>query len=685
MRICYKQNESALPVLLYAGTIFLSAFLLFWVQLFVAKLILPQLGGSPAVWTTCLVFFQVLLLLGYLCSNWLSHRSMQQQIFIQVAVEVAGLSCLPIVLKVRTEQLLDLPAVVAVLILLASSVALPFLALSGISPLLQHWFERMGRSASPYAFYGASNLGSMASLILYPLWIEPHFGLALQAKAWAVLYTLMLILIGCCGFSAWIATGHPKQHLSTKLGEDSPPPNRQQCRRWLILSAIASSLLSGTTICASVKIAPFPMLWAFFLGLYLLSLVLVFAPTPIFLSNWGVALVSPIVATGIIAEFLPEAASSSILAIVKLNVVWVGFFLIAWACHGELARTKPAARYLTRFYLWIALGGALGGAFNALIAPVLFKAGREYEIVLILSLILLPKVKGKFWNLVSWSGLLSLAIAALMLANGIYPFNDHSNSVVAIDRSFFGSYVITDDTEKQIRYLRHGITLHGTEFLDPAISNKPVSYYSRSGPLGDIFNNLRIPAAHVGVVGLGSGTIAAYSQPGEIWKFYEIDPLIIKFAQTYFSFLKQAQAPVAMQPGDARIELSRNRDLYDILIIDAFTSDAIPQHLLTQEAMQIYLSHLTPDGVIAFHISNRYLTLAPILERITSKLDLHGLTRIDEVSSTTQAKTATTTSQWVAIAQNQARLQPLSTKQWQPLPPGHTLWTDDLNSIISTF
>lgn len=679
MKICLSKRNFISPVFLYAGAVFLSAFLLFWVQLLAAKLILPELGGSPAVWTTCLVFFQVMLLLGYMCSNWLSHRALRQQIFIQATLGFAGLTCLPIALQSEVNQP-ALPAVVAVVILLLSSVGLPFLALSGTSPLLQHWFTKMGQQASPYAFYGASNLGSLASLALYPLWIEPHFGLQLQAKAWGILYIIVLILTASCGLSARSSAPLIKQ-LPIENTKSSTL-TKQQCRSWLIRSFTVSSLLSGTTTYASVKIAPFPMLWAFFLGLYLLSMVLVFAPAPKYLGNSGVALISPIVAIGIIAEFLPESSSSSALGLIKLNAVWISFLLIAWACHGEIARTKPSAKYLTQFYLWIALGGALGGSFNALVAPVLFKTGREYEIVLMLSLILLPKVHGKLWNLVSWSGLLALACAALMLSNGIYPFNDHSTSLVAADRSFFGSYVITDDTTKQIRYLRHGITLHGAEFLAPQLSTEPISYYSRPGPLGDIFKYLRPPDARVGVIGLGSGTLAAYSEPGEMWKFYEIDPLIIKFAQTYFSFLKQAKAPVALQAGDARIELSRNSDHYDILAVDAFTGDSVPQHLLTQEAMQIYLSHLDPNGVIAFHITNRYLNLSPILGQIASSLNLSGLVRIDQLSSQTQKAENVSTSQWLVLARNPERLKSLPAT-WKPLQAGQILWTDDFNSLTS--
>ena len=727
-------------VFLFTFTLFLSSSLLFVVQPMIAKMVLPLLGGTPAVWNTCMVFFQATLLAGYLYAHastrWLRF---QHQALLHIVLLASSFLVLPIVVASHDAEppATDMP-IAWLLRVLVMTVGVPFFLVSSSGPLLQRWFTRTDHrlARDPYFLSVAGNVGSIAALLAYPALVEPSLRLAEQSSVWTAGYVVLVLLTGVCFFLVYRRTeAHAANAVETSahVGSDVPadPPTWRQRAHWVVLAFVPSSLLLGVTTFLTTDVAAVPLLWIVPLVVYLLTFVLVFSRRTILshklisraLPLWMLPLVWLIVFnTG-----LPVA--------VQGPVHLLAFFLAAMVCHGELAQRRPDGRYLTEFYLSMSVGGVLGGLFNALIAPLVFTTVLEYPLALVLACALYPK-RSKVQSpqasrldfalpvvvgamtlgimlLVGRSGSkapvmlvlalavpsvvcfsfanrplrFALSIGALMLAGGT--FASAKEAVTHRGRSFFGVHRVFDGAQGNLRYLVHGGIVHGVQHLEPERRREPSLYYHKAGPIGHVFTALRRPdTKRIAVVGLGVGGLAAYSEAGEQWTFYEIDPAIAELARDpkQFTFLADSPASMRIVLGDARIALTKESDrAFDMLIVDAFSSDAIPVHLLTREALQLYFHKLDANGVLAFHISNRYLNLGPLVAELARDAGLSCLLRYDVQTGPPSATQGKATTHWAVMAKSAGRLAPLmSDARWKALThqPDSVAWTDDFSNPL---
>lgn len=744
-------------LIIYALAIFVSALLLFIVEPMFARMILPLLGGSPSVWNTAVVFYQAMLLLGYVyahaATKWLGVR---RQAALHVLLLLLPLLALPIGIPAGWSPPTQTNPTFWLLALLLVAVGLPFFVVSASSPLLQTWFAatRHRAAADPYFLYAASNVGSMLALLAYPLLIEPSLGLSEQSWIWAVGYLLLAALIGACALLVWRAPAAP---AAASPADAAPAPASEHLSwprrgRWVLLAFVPSSLMLSVTTYLSTNIAPIPLLWVIPLAIYLLTFILVFMRRPI-LPHALVLRALPIVILPLIITLVAQA-SQPIWLLIGLHLVV--FFVATMACHGAIARDRPPPAHLTEFYLWMSAGGVLGGLFNALLAPLLFTTVIEYPLVLVLACVLLetkgqrPKTNTSSDSLVlrPWSfairpwlldlglpaaigalvavailgarsagmsnsplglGLMfgvpsllcfslsrrplrfGLAIGAILLASTLY--TSGQGQVLHAERSFFGIHRVLLDATAQFHSLAHGSTRHGMQGLDPASRDEPLTYYSRSGPAGQVLADLstRHPGARVAAIGLGAGSLACYKQPDQQWTFYEIDPSVVRIARdpAYFTYLKDCAPDAGMVLGDARLSLASAPDQgYDLIVLDAYSSDSIPMHLITREALALYMRKLAPGGLLAFHISNLYLDLKPALGSLAADAGLAGLSRDDLVISAEEQAAGKNASQWAIMGRSAGDLgAPAGDPRWQPLvsQPGTAAWTDDYSSILSAF
>lgn len=800
-------TEKLLPTL-FAVTLFLSAFLLFWVQPLVGKMVLPLLGGTPAVWNTCMLFFQGVLLAGYayvlISTRWLSTRS---QILLHAALLVAAALAFPIAISESAAN--GVPEggspVGWLLKTLLLTTGLPFFALSASAPLLQKWFSRTNSASAsdPYFLYAASNAGSLVALIGFPVLLEPNLALREQSRTLTLAYGALVALVLACAAVAWrtrsTARGATDESVMAGLAtarndsvnsasgssevaraETSPastaPPSREvapaehltlrQRLRWTVLAFVPSSLVLGATTYITTDVVAAPLLWVIPLSLYLLSFVLVFARRQI-VPRWLAARVLPGAAT-LLALIYLSGATQPAWFLIFFHLVFL--FVAAMVCHGQLADERPAARHLAEFYLCLSVGGVLGGVFNALVAPLVFNSVVEYPLVIILASYLRPafqrggrslfglKLRGRvvedesvadedepramrldvllplaIFALTAALALVAtrfeitgverialalgvplillnhlfaprplrfaLGLAAVMLASVL--FTATLDETLHASRNFFGTLRVTTEGG-DLRRLRHGSTLHGSEHTDPARACQPLSYYHREGPLGSVFDafNAKPDAARsVAVVGLGAGTAAAYARAGESWTFYEIDPAVVGVARDprLFKYLSAcAGAPIEIVVGDARLRL---RDAppggYGLIVLDAFSSDAVPAHLMTREALSLYLSKLAPTGLVAFHVSNRSLELDRVVGGLARDAGLVARVFADRESKEDIGKDPSTRvtvkdpSMWVVVARADGDLGALSgDARWKPLDSSTRkleLWRDDFSNVVSVF
>lgn len=724
---------------LYAATIFLGALLLFLVQPMFARSVLPLLGGAPAVWNTALVFFQGALLAGYLyvyaLDRWLRPGR-------QVVVHLALLAAAFVSLPIRPASGWAPPASAVptwwLLGLLSASVGLPFFAVSATSPLLQRWFShtRHPQAEDPYFLYSASNLGSMLALLAYPVLVEPLLGLRSQGVGWTWGYALLMLLIAATAavsLRRWSADG-PSTRDEAHGGEQreevpstiGPGPWRRL--HWILLAFAPSSLLLGVTHHLSTDVAAAPLLWVVPLALYLLTFVFAFARTPLIPGAWIVR--AQAVTVVVLALLFRQLDTSGF--VISLGLHLVVFFLTALVCHSGLAARRPPTLHLTEYYLWISVGGVLGGAFTALLAPVVFESVLEYPLVIALACALRPwpatrpsvdkadllipvalgvallvAVRGfGLWlpNLAPWiilTVLSALGLAVFSLRNRPLGFglgvgvllvfsslNVPARHLEARNRSFFGVHRVWTDPSGEFHLLQHGSTTHGAQSLSADMSREPIGYFSRISPVGQVMaaRSKRGSPGRTGVIGLGAGTLACYAQPGEDWTFFEIDPVVVALARDrrLFTYLSQCAPDARIVLGDGRLSIGREPEAsFDMLVLDAFSSDAIPVHLLTREAVELYLSRLKSDGVMLFHISNRYLELAPVLADVAGDLGLAA--RIQRHSVPDSMKRAHVfPSVWVAVAANGKALASVTDARWQDLPPDRRRrrWTDDYSNIV---
>jgi hypothetical protein len=671
--------------LLFAATIFLGAFLLFQIEPLFAKLILPWFGGSAAVWATCLVFFQTALLLGYLYADAAIRRLVpRRQSALHLSLLLVSLMWLPIAPQIFWRSHVQIDPAWRILSLLTFSIGLPFVLLSATSPLLQTWYARRAAGRSPYHLFALSNLASLLALLSFPFLIEPRLSSRHQSILWSSIYGLFVI---CCSISAWLSRNYTlktfianesPEALKTETPQEDTPPALRTKLLWLSLSACSSMMLLAVTNHLSQNVAPVPLLWVVPLALYLLSFALVFAKHQ-FYSRWLVARILA-VALGCAGYAIHD---SSITHAVQISVpLFCGALFVACLfCHGELVQRKPSVSYLTSFYLTIALGGALGAVCVGLLAPHVLSGVYELPIILLLTAVLGAIVLWREGWLarIFWAGM-SIAMGAVLVLN----IRATREDTIAMMRNFYGALRIQEfktGLKLPYRSLVHGTIQHGAQYLSFPENRNPTTYYGRRSGVGLALRFCCDGPKRVGVIGLGTGTLAAYGKPGDSFRFYEINPQVIAVANTRFTFLKQSPAKSEIILGDARLSLeSESSQQFDVLAVDAFSGDAIPVHLLTKEAFTVYFRHLKPDGILAVHTSNTYLNLAPVVKLLAEDADY--ATRL--IASDEDASMMISSADWVLVTRNQEFLNKPETfagSQTIEIPPRLRIWTDDYNNL----
>jgi SAM-dependent methyltransferase len=726
---------------LFALTLFLSASLMFIVEPMMGKLVLPVLGGTPAVWNTCVMFFQFVLLAGYLYAHVTATRlSLLMQAVLQIVLLAAGLATLPLALRGVESAAVEAP-ITSVLLILTLSVGLPLLAIAASAPLLQTWLASTTSSNArdPFFLYAVSNFGSLAALLSYPFLLEPGFRLLTQRRAWSAGYALLVILTAAC---AWLArryaagNGHAREGREPAAAREAGArPGAWTRGRWLLLAFVPSTMMLSTTTFISTDVAAMPLLWVGPLAIYLLTFVLAFAPTPLVPVRWLSHLLAPSLLTSVYFVYWPHGPAG---LWVQILVHVCALTLTAFVCHGQLAAERPHPAHLTEYYFWISLGGLLGGVFNTLVAPLVFTGTAEYPMALACAAFLRParreaarptwrgaaattvvaagaaalallmpasvavpyttvKLSGDVvkalpallatFLLVAWPVRFALVLSAVMLSAGARP--NANDAVLHAERTFFGTHKVLKTGEAH--RLMHGTTTHGAQSMRPERACAPLTYYARTGPVGQVFESIvdGMTNARVGSVGLGAATMASYARPGQAWTFFEINPAVKRIAEDprYFTYLRDCiEGDYRVVLGDARLELQREPGgVYDVLIFDAFSSDAIPVHLVTREAIQLYLRKLSPNGVLVFHISNRYLDLGSPLGNLARDAGLAAFIDRDAMLTRLEFADGKARSIWVAMARRAADLGLLlQNPQWEPAPVSAAeVWTDDYSNIVS--
>ena len=772
----------------FALTIFTGAFLLFQVQPLIGKYILPWFGGGPGVWTTCLLFFQVLLLGGYayahISSTWLKPR---QQAIVHGILLLVSLVMLPITPGEAWKAHVGGDPNVRILLLLMATIGLPYFVLSSTGPLMQQWFSQTNPGVSPYRLYALSNVGSLLALLSYPVFFEVRFPRHTQATMWSVGLAVFVVFCGYCAWMLWrhanavpVATPAPAPapttapvSLGTEGGEapvaavtEVPAPQVPAPEAavsgvdkllWVSLPAIASVLLLATTNKLCQEVAVIPFLWVLPLSLYLLTFIISFDH-----ARWyhrGVFTSLLVVGTAVVCLVLPAGNDAPMR--LQIIVYTATLFIACMVCHGELYRLKPPPKYLTGYFLYISAGGALGGFFVAILAPAIFKDYRELQLGLwvlsygmgvlcfrhrsreiavaagvgaLLTTLVIPAIGSLFddspglkeelvlffrdraWYIVGglvlfvacvfdlrkrtlnadWVPRMGGFVMAVCVGFGaifVMQWNERSSTVVlSATRNFYGTLKVfdyyPDDVEDNYHLLLHGATTHGIQFVKPEKAMMATSYYAESSGVGRAIVSLPETPRRIGLVGLGTGSLAVYGRSGDYLRIYEINPAVEELARSQFKYLSYAQAKTDIVMGDARLmmerELAENQpQAFDLLALDAFSSDAIPVHLLTKEAFEIYLKHLTPNGVLAIHISNRYLDLQPVVERLAEHFKLSVVTIPDDNEPDWWIYATT----WVIVTRNKEFLESERIKDVAELPDADRknspLWTDDYASLYS--
>ena len=716
----------------FVATVFLSAGLVFLVQPMFAKMATPLLGGAPAVWNVSLVCFQAALLAGYAYAHLLARV---KNVRVQVGTHALFLMLASFCLPLSVSGLFGMPDTTRPALWLigtfAISIAPPFAVISATAPLIQSWYARSGRpdAADPYHLYAASNAGSLIGLAAYPLLMEPFTRLGMQTELWSLGYFALAALLISCGLltaagSAQAATLPAQAHTAAGNGATI----WKQRLTWLALSAVPSALLVGVTTHISTDVASAPFLWAPPLMAYIGTFIIVFSTRPL-ISHAAALKYMPFALIGA-ALLVANKGALNIGLVPGLLLHLAGLFMVALALHGEMAARRPDASRLTEFYLIMSAGGVLGSAFSGLLAPVIFPRVYEYPLLLCAALLLYPArdtwregwtrdrlgiaivlavgvmlavvqrlVPALQDSRISGSEILLLCalffrtrrflpvtlVAVAFLLGKV----DYSERELAIERGFFGVVRTYDVESANVRIMTHGTTIHGSEPLNEYGPPTPLTYYQAATPIGQTFAALAPEVHTVGVVGLGVGSVACYREPGQAYTFFEIDPIVVHMAKdpSLFTFLSECAPGERIVLGDARITLADEpAGAFDLLLLDAFSSDAIPAHLLTREAMALYLSRLSDDGVILFHISNRHMDLSPVVARIGSAEGAVMLYQFFQPDPADPAQKGAQASQVVMLARNPEALARFrADRRWTALEAdGERPWSDDYSNIVGT-
>ena len=666
-------------MLLHAATIFVSAFLLFLVQPVIAKQILPWFGGAASVWAICLVFFQSVLLFGYAYSDFTTRLlAPRRQAWLHIALLAASLAMIPIIPDARWKPGVESgEPTLLILGLLGATIGLPYFLLSTTSPLVQAWFWQRFRHAVPYRLFALSNLASLLALLSYPALIEPFLPLAVQSWMWSAGYCGFVLL---CAAAAFVSTRDaaavpaPRAHAG---GPADAAPAAGDWLLWIALSATGSSLLLAVTNHLTQNVASIPFLWVVPLSLYLVTFILCFDHPRWYRRE---------VFLGLTALLLPAMAwySDSLDLWTAAPLYAAGLFVCCMFCHGELTRLKPGPRHLTTFYLMVSVGGAIGAFLVGIAAPNLLSGYYELGITLIACAVLLYfRTLTHRW----WVAGGSLAVVTATAAFAVVNISDYRSDTRVIMRNFYG-VVRTRDYPSPVpfRVMYHGSINHGGQLLEAELRNRPTSYFAPTSGYGRVFASLPPGPRRVGVIGLGAGAIAAYSRAGDQFRFYEIDPQVAAVAVTEFTFLRDSPAQTDIILGDGRLSLERERDQrYDLLAIDAFSGDSIPMHLITREAMATYVRHLDPGGAIVFQATNRFVDIAPVVERLATEFGMTAVLISDAPDSDEGADYWVSGTDQIIVTRNPQLLAAEPIREVaQPLEPQpqFRVWTDDFYNLL---
>ncbi|MGA2116145.1 MAG: fused MFS/spermidine synthase [Bryobacteraceae bacterium] len=677
-------------MLLYALTILASAFLLFQVEPIIAKIILPWFGGSAAVWTVSLLFFQLALLGGYLYAHAsVRYLKPRVQIALHVVLLAVSLLALPIYPREAWKPGPGDDPTFGILRLLTVTVGLTFFLLSTTAPLVQAWYARRFQGAVPYRLYALSNAGSMLALLTYPVLVEPMLTNHQQTSMWSWAYAGFLAVCTAAALRSGAGAAEPAS-ASTDAGVVVPRPSLRLYAQWLALPACASVLLLAITNHLSQNVAAIPFLWVLPLSLYLLSFILCFESSGWYRRNPYLQLLA--VALGSMAYAIGADLGGNLNIKVLVTLFSLGLFTCCMVCHGELAEMKPHPRYLTHYYLMISAGGALGGILVGLVAPRLLDGYYELPVGLVFNAVLIVTVLKLDSNLAwfrQWRQPVPLIAVALTLGLAVFVGLQIHNSLVDVRlrvRNFYGELTVKDSGPATdldaVRSLTHGTINHGEQYLNPARRRLATTYYGKNTGIGVVLRSKgKSNAIRAGVIGLGTGTIATYAHPGDYYRYYEINPLVLWIAHTQFTFLADCKGEVEVAMGDARLSLERESpENFDVLAVDAFSGDAIPVHLLTRQAMDLYFHHLRPNGILAVHISNRYLDLEPVLAAETSATARAARVVDTEDDDTEDVFGAT----WVLVTAPAAGFDSDILKSSTEIRPARKvrLWTDDYSNLF---
>ncbi len=679
-------------VFLYGLTIFLSAFLLFQVQPMMGKMILPWFGGSASVWTTCMLFFQALLLLGYLYTHWVvNHLTPLRQSLLHMVLLASCILLLPIMPSEIWKPTGGENPTLRILGLLSASIGLPYLVLSTTGPLVQAWFARERSGTVTYRLFALSNFGSMLALLAYPFVVEPLLPTRWQSLAWSGLF---IVFVLACGSLAWRGR-HAKPIVSAvkssddQGNEENTTPSTLstgQLLLWVALAACPSILMVADTSYLTQNIAPIPLLWIGPLALYLLSFILCFER-----QGWYQRRIFlPLLVLSLSAlAYLPTMGLSDLPLMLAMGINLSAFFVVCMVCHGELALQQPPTKQLTLYFLMLSVGGFLGGFFVGVIAPYAFDGHYELSVAVILTGLVVSLSLWRAWPTISTGKsrpIFAVGSALALAALTTVSVNDHMKETAGVEmkgRNFYGALRVFAFPEDGYRSMLHGQIVHGKQFLAPERAMEPTTYYNADAGAGlAITTQMNNGTVRVGVIGLGVGTLAGYGRRGDTYRFYEIDPLVIGMAKNNFSFLSKTLAKTELVLGDARLQLEAEASQqFDVLVVDAFSGDSVPVHLLTREAFEQYAKHLKPNGVLAVHITNRFLELQPVIQTAAQKL---GFTAklIDHDGDDARLVYP---SRWALMAKDPQWFEQAALKSAKTLnsQAGFVPWTDDYSSLIA--
>jgi hypothetical protein len=672
----------------FYAVVALSAFLLFLVQPLIAKQILPWFGGSSAVWTTCMLFFQATLLLGYAYAD-VTPRALgpRNQPRAHIVVALLCLLVLPILAPEALKPLGSEEPISRILMLLAVTIGLPYLLLSTTSPLIQSYFARLNPGRDPYRLFALSNAASLAALVAYPAVIEPFVGVRAQAWGWSIAFALYVVLLAALAWrvSRTDVAASPVNEAVAFEALDAAPPSGINQLRWIALSAAGSMLLLAVSNHITQNVASVPLLWVLPLTLYLLTFILTFDGKGWYQRRFyaGPFFVLVIAMCALLVEKTYQFD-----LVVQTSVFCVGLFVVCMMCHGELVMSKPAPTHLTRFYLLISVGGALGALVVSVVAPLLFPTFLETPLALLVAALLFVPVATATHSFLQW---LAVALCIGTVGTGAYYWKQEHDNSLEVTRNFYGVMKIKaydePGSDNHLVRMVHGAILHGEQYSHEKWRKEPTTYYTPTSGFGRAVNQQRTLAPRsangirIGMIGLGVGTVASYCRDIDKCRIYEINAEVERLARKHFTFLADSPAKPEVIIGDARLSLEREAsNQFNVLAVDAFSGDSIPMHLITDEAVRVFMKQLGSTGVLAYHVSNRFLNLPPVLAEIAAKENLAGLVVEDPAQSNNALHSSST---WVLLAKNAEMLKGI--EEGKPLEriSGAPLWTDDFNNLMS--